>query len=267
MDEYEFEELVADIWEQRGWETSVTTGSSDRGIDVIAEKSSPFTQKQLIQAKRYSVGNKIGSPSIQQYSSLRHQEGDVDAVVVVTTSSFSSQAKRTAEDLNVKLIDGTTLAGMIIGLDSMEFLSKYVTTNTQKEPNSKSEEDDTIQETSPEWLPKASTGSNQGLSSDGTSKSSSNDKYSTLPDNFEKDGKTTELGRFCPLCGGKNTIWNGKTVNTDPMLVCGKCGTKWSKKVKNPLLFGSKQVWWEAIGKDMKKEPSEWKDMNPNRSR
>lgn len=66
MDEYEFEYLVAEVWERRGWETTVTTGSTDRGIDVIAQKSSPFSQKHLIQAKRYSEGSKIGGPDIQQ---------------------------------------------------------------------------------------------------------------------------------------------------------------------------------------------------------
>jgi len=134
MDEYEFEELVADVWEQRGWQTTVTTGSSDRGIDVIAQKSSPFSQKHLIQAKRYSVGNKIGSPDIQQYSSLRRQESDVDAVVVVTTSSFTSQAKQTANDLNVKLIGGEELSQIILNLDSQSFLSDYFNTATINEP-------------------------------------------------------------------------------------------------------------------------------------
>lgn len=38
MDPYEFEELVADIWEYQGWETTVTTSSNDMGIDVIEKK-------------------------------------------------------------------------------------------------------------------------------------------------------------------------------------------------------------------------------------
>lgn len=130
MDEYEFEQLVADVWEQLGWETTVTTGSSDRGIDVIARKSSPFKQKQLIQVKRYSAGNKIGSPDIQQYSSLRQQEDDVDAIIVVTTSSFTSQAEQIANDLNVKLIDGINICEMILSLDSQRFLSDYFATET-----------------------------------------------------------------------------------------------------------------------------------------
>ncbi|MFQ3476716.1 restriction endonuclease [Halonotius sp. F2-221B] len=135
MDEYEFEKLVADAWEQQGWKTKVTTGSLDRGIDVIAEKETPFSQKHLIQAKRYSASNKIGSPDIQQYSSLRHQEDDVDAVVVVTTSSFSTQARQTADKLNVKLIDGKALCRIIFDLSSQRFLSNYFTTYTIDKTN------------------------------------------------------------------------------------------------------------------------------------
>lgn len=109
MDEYEFEELVADVWEAQGYETTVTSGSSDRGIDVIAEKDGLVGEKVLIQAKRYGEGNKVGSREIREYGSLRRQEENVDAVIVVTTSSFTREAENTAEDLNVKLVDGESL--------------------------------------------------------------------------------------------------------------------------------------------------------------
>lgn len=126
MDEYKFEKLVADIWEQRGWETTVTTGSGDRGMDIIAKKNSPFKQKHVIQAKRYSEGNKVGSPDIQQYSSLQQQEPNVDSVIIVTTSSFSIQAKEIADDLNVKLINGQELSQIITNNDSGSILAGYV---------------------------------------------------------------------------------------------------------------------------------------------
>lgn len=125
IDEYRFEHFVADIWEQRGWKTTVTQSSNDRGIDIIAEKNSPFPQKQLIQTKKYSKSNKIGSPDIQQYSSLRQQEERVDAIVVVTTSTFTSQAEETAQALNVKLIDGRRLYEIIWDTNIDELLGKY----------------------------------------------------------------------------------------------------------------------------------------------
>ncbi|MFB1065025.1 restriction endonuclease [Natrinema sp. H-ect4] len=113
MDDYEFEHFVADLWETMGWDCEVSTASNDKGIDVRAKKTTPYNQKALIQAKRYGEGNKVGSPAIQQYSSLKHQEDNVDKVVVVTTSSYSRNAKELADDLNVKLIDGDDLIGLV----------------------------------------------------------------------------------------------------------------------------------------------------------
>lgn len=133
MDEYEFEQLVADVWERRGWKTRVTRGSNDRGIDIIASKSTPFEQKHLIQAKRYGKDNKIGSPDIQQYSSLRHQEDGVDAVAVVTTSSFTKQARETARDLNVKLVDGRSLYQILQEVRGEDILDEYLQLRPRRE--------------------------------------------------------------------------------------------------------------------------------------
>ncbi|WP_192918508.1 restriction endonuclease [Salinigranum salinum] len=112
MNGYEFEKAVADLFEQRGWETTVTNKSQDRGIDIIAERTDPFIEKMVIQAKKYALDNKIGSPDVQQYNSLRSQVDGTDKVIIVTTSSFTKQAKSVANDLNVKLIEGTTLCEM-----------------------------------------------------------------------------------------------------------------------------------------------------------
>ncbi|WP_414838279.1 restriction endonuclease [Candidatus Nanosalina sp. VS9-1] len=106
INEYEFEEIVGNVWSERGWETQVTRSSNDRGIDIVAEKQHPYYQKILIQAKRYSAGNKVGSKEIQQYYSLKDQEDNVDQVLIITTSSFTKPAERRAQDLNVKLING-----------------------------------------------------------------------------------------------------------------------------------------------------------------
>jgi restriction endonuclease Mrr len=126
INEYEFEALVAETWEQYGWETNVTSGSGDQGIDVVATKTLPFEQKVVIQAKRYKKNSPVGSPDIQQYSSLRHQEDGVDAVIVVTTSSFTKQAEQIADNLNVKLIDGETFVTILLEADSEPIIEKHV---------------------------------------------------------------------------------------------------------------------------------------------
>ena len=113
MDPYEFEHFVADLWERIGWETTVSTASADKGVDITARKSSPYEQLLLIQAKRYGPNTTVGSPDVQQYASLRQQFENVDKVLIVTTNGYSRQAREIAEDLNVKLIDGDGLVELI----------------------------------------------------------------------------------------------------------------------------------------------------------
>lgn len=113
MDEYDFEHMISDIWVEKGWTTEVTSESGDRGIDIKAMKDDPFQQLQYIQAKRYSASSKVGSSEVQKYAGLYAREETVDAVIVVTTSGFTSEAKRVAKNRNVKTVNGSQLISMI----------------------------------------------------------------------------------------------------------------------------------------------------------
>ena len=128
-DPYEFEEFVADLWEDRGWETEVSQSSNDLGVDVIAEKSDGIVaQKQVIQVKRYNSTNKIGRPEVQKYHALKEQDTSADAAVIVTTSEFTTTAEEWAEDNNVKLIDGADLVDLIHDRKRYDLVDKYAPT-------------------------------------------------------------------------------------------------------------------------------------------
>ncbi len=130
IDPYQFEQLVADVWEYRGWTTEVTTQSKDGGIDIIARKELPFRQKQYIQAKRRSPHNKISAPKIREYASL-NQKNDpdrdqVDSVILVTTGELTDQAKSEAAEFNLKIVDGDTLSRMIAGWNLKNIVAEYI---------------------------------------------------------------------------------------------------------------------------------------------
>jgi restriction system protein len=135
MDDYDFEHFVGDLWEQMGWNCEVSQASVDAGIDVVATKSNPYPQKELIQAKRYGPNTTVGGPAIQQYASLEQQESGVDSVVVVTTNSFTRAAEKRAEELNVKLIDGDNLVSMVDELRAENIMERY-DIGTVEEPQS-----------------------------------------------------------------------------------------------------------------------------------
>jgi len=122
MDPYGFEQFVADVWEHLGWNTRVVGEPGDRGIDVIATDGE---NKQLIQAKRYGPSTTVGSPEVQQYASLRIQEDGVDQVTIVTTGTFSRQAENLAPDLDVILVDGESLLGVLDELEADEVFVEH----------------------------------------------------------------------------------------------------------------------------------------------
>ncbi|MDG5762118.1 restriction endonuclease [Natronococcus sp. A-GB1] len=138
MDDYDFEYFIADLWEEQGWDCEVSQASMDAGIDVTATKSSPYSQKKLIQAKRYGPNTSVGGPDIQQYASLKHQQPDADSVVVVTSNQFTNSAKERAKDLNVKLVDGDSLERLVHKLDAYDIVREY-TPHITEESETKTE--------------------------------------------------------------------------------------------------------------------------------
>jgi restriction system protein len=126
MDPYQFEHLVADVWAEMGWETHVSSASNDGGVDVTARRSFPYERKVLIQAKRYGPNTTVGSPDVQQYSSLENQRDGVDDAVIVTTNGFSRQAEAMAETLNVKCVDGERFLEIVDRVEADHVLEEYL---------------------------------------------------------------------------------------------------------------------------------------------
>jgi len=138
MDPYDFEAFVGDVWGHLGWNTRVVGEPGDRGIDVIATDGE---NKQLIQAKRYGPNTTVGSPEVQQYASLRLQEDGVDQVTIVTTGSFSRQAEDLAPELDVILVDGEDLLGVLDEIEAYEVFAEHFDDISLGEPTADATED------------------------------------------------------------------------------------------------------------------------------
>lgn len=108
MDGHQFEYFCADILRKNGFlNVSVTQGSGDHGIDILAEKDDIT---YAIQCKCYSCD--IGNSAVQQAhtgKSIYHK----DIAVVLTNRYFTTQAIQEANILGVKLWDRDKLNEMI----------------------------------------------------------------------------------------------------------------------------------------------------------
>ena len=108
----EFETFCVNLLSSIGFENvEQTKGSGDHGVDILAHK---YGYKYVIQCKRYS--DSVGNRAIQEIYSgkdIYH----ADRALVVTNSSFTTQAMSDAISLNVELWNRDTIKQIIIKND------------------------------------------------------------------------------------------------------------------------------------------------------
>lgn len=97
-DGLEFEYWVAEALNLFGWQTKVSKGSGDQGVDVIAVKNDVVW---AIQCKLYS--QPVGNKAVQEvYAGSQHYKADIAAVI--TNAGYTASAKELAKSTNVRLL-------------------------------------------------------------------------------------------------------------------------------------------------------------------
>ena len=114
-DPYDFEHQVAQMLKNRGLTVEVTGGPGDEGVDIMAYDNTPLTGgTYLVQCKRYGMDHKVGVAEVRElYGTV--QEKRSSKGILVTSSVFTHQALRFAEDKPLELIDGAQLFQLIGG--------------------------------------------------------------------------------------------------------------------------------------------------------
>lgn len=98
MEGHEFEYAVADLLRHNGYrDVSVTQGSGDYGIDILARRKNV---KYAIQCKRYK--GTVGVKAVQE-AGLGTDFYHCDAAAVITNSEFTKQAINLAQTTGVRL--------------------------------------------------------------------------------------------------------------------------------------------------------------------
>lgn len=106
---YQFEEFIAQLFQQMGYSVMRTPGSGDFGADVIAKKKD---QTVLIECKKYSEGNSVTPKEVQRALGAMWAH-EADKAVFVTTSDFSIKAKQLEQGSPIELWNKTTLHQMV----------------------------------------------------------------------------------------------------------------------------------------------------------
>lgn len=101
----QFEQLVGEAFRRQGFSVSETGGNGpDGGIDLVLRKGS---EKHLVQCKQWKA-TKVGVAVVREFFGLIAAEGAAGGFVV-TSSTFTSDAKAFASGRNIRLVEGAEL--------------------------------------------------------------------------------------------------------------------------------------------------------------
>ena len=129
IDPVDFEYFIADLLEADGWTTTVTEDQyyEKRGVDVIAEKSGPFSQKIAAQVKRYDPSNgRNGTTVVRSYNNIHKIVDGASISAIFATNEFTKDAHELAEETELRLIDGIGLANFIEGIGGHHIVNQYM---------------------------------------------------------------------------------------------------------------------------------------------
>lgn len=105
----QFEKLVAEAYYRKGYAVRENfTQGPDGGVDIWMEKDG---ESHIVQCKQWKA-RKIGVPTVREMYGVMIAEG-ANSVSVVTSGTYTSDARRFAEGKPIELVDGTKLAKMV----------------------------------------------------------------------------------------------------------------------------------------------------------
>jgi hypothetical protein len=87
----QFEELIAQLFDEFGFDVELTKQTRDGGKDIVAIKHNTTRDKYLIECKRYANETRVGIEIVQRMYGVVHLEHAFRGIIV-TTSTFTRPA-------------------------------------------------------------------------------------------------------------------------------------------------------------------------------
>ncbi len=105
----DFERVVGEYCRQRGFAVAETGGGgADGGVDLVLTRGA---DRYLVQCKQWRA-IRVGVEPVRELYGLIHAQRTAGGFVV-TSGTFTNEAKKFAEGREIELIDGEALAGAI----------------------------------------------------------------------------------------------------------------------------------------------------------
>jgi hypothetical protein len=95
--------LVADLWEAKGWSTTVFKTTGEAVYDILAVQQDP-EYRMLLWAPDLSDRDPLGSTMIERCAAVRDSSDGADSATLVTNGSISEAASERARELDLRAL-------------------------------------------------------------------------------------------------------------------------------------------------------------------
>lgn len=111
----DFQKLVGEGFRRRGFEVQEQGGEApDGGIDLLVTRGG---ERFLVQCKQWQAAQSVGVSVVRELYDIMAAE-QMTGGYLVTSGTFSIDAKRFASGRNVELLDGQALSALLLGGDA-----------------------------------------------------------------------------------------------------------------------------------------------------
>jgi len=98
-----FEELVADMWRNQGFDVTLTPSTRDGGMDVIAvQRNGVGTMMIIVECKKYAASNKVGVEIVRGLYGVVEQKRATRGIIA-TTSYFTKGVQDFRNDVPFRI--------------------------------------------------------------------------------------------------------------------------------------------------------------------
>ena len=104
----EFEQLVGETYRSFGYRVEVVAAQGDHGVDLMLYGSNG--EKRIVQCKNWK--GRVGEPIVRDFYGAMQHEGAVEGALV-TSGTFTRQAREWARGKPIQLYDGESFLGVL----------------------------------------------------------------------------------------------------------------------------------------------------------
>ncbi|MEF8776769.1 MAG: restriction endonuclease [Haloarculaceae archaeon] len=114
LDAAAFEDLVADLWEARGWSTMSFAASGGSVYDIVAIRNEPAGERLLVWTAHQGDDGMISARNVERIAAAQKRSTGDERPALVTDARLPSRARSEAESAGIEVLDGSSLASALL---------------------------------------------------------------------------------------------------------------------------------------------------------